>query len=157
MFSFATRRRFYFLFLISPGGTKGASNLTSLPLPPLYLNTLKRSLDFFFAFGQEHFGALLVGRRGQAECPHELVLANSSFTTCVVSPTAGAGGSLAIFDTSATITECTFEKGQGTAVLFESSSPNGSHTISVSEAFYHYCCSAWRLEKTLPCMYICRI
>lgn len=80
-----------------------------------------------------------MGRPGQTECPRELVLTNSRFADCIVLPSTGAGGSVAVFDTSAIVTDCRFDRSQGTAVLFESSSPRGDHTISVSEAVLGAC------------------
>ncbi|CAM9338592.1 unnamed protein product, partial [Ectocarpus fasciculatus] len=38
-------------------------------------------------------------------------------------------GSVAIFNTQASITECTFEHSVGTAVLFSSSSESGEHQL----------------------------
>eukprot|EP00904_Undaria_pinnatifida_P013813 jgi/Undpi1/9562/HiC_scaffold_27.g12018.m1 len=82
----------------------------------------------------KHFGAVLVGRPGPTECPHELFLTASSFTNCTVLPSSGTGGSLAVFDTSATILDCRFEESRGTAVLFESSRPSGGPTISLTSS-----------------------
>lgn len=86
---------------------------------------------------QEHYGALLVGRPDTAGCAQGLFMENSTFTGCTVAFSNGVGGSVAIFDTSADITDCTFESSQGTAVLFESSSADGDHLLSVSWASRH--------------------
>lgn len=59
-------------------------------------------------------------------------MTSCTFRDCTVNHATGAGGSLAIFDTSATITDCAFEGSVGTALLFESSSASGEHKISVS-------------------------
>ncbi|CAM9804479.1 unnamed protein product [Scytosiphon promiscuus] len=79
----------------------------------------------------EHFGAVLVGRPGVG-CPYELTMTGCTFDGCSVDHTAGAGGSLAIFDTSATIESCVFQNSVGTALLFESSSATGDHKLSMS-------------------------
>ncbi|CAN0357500.1 unnamed protein product [Ectocarpus sp. 12 AP-2014] len=79
--------------------------------------------------GAHYGGALLVNRPDQDACPRELDLSNSTFSGCTVGSTTGAGGSVAIFDTSATITDCIFESSVGTAVLFSSSSDSGEHQL----------------------------
>ena len=84
-------------------------------------------------FYQEHYGALLVGRPGEAECPRSLEVTNCDFTRCTVSVGNGAGGSMAIFDTSAEVVGCTFEQSQGTAVFFQSSDAN-TYQLEVSDA-----------------------
>lgn len=58
-------------------------------------------------------------------------MSGTNFTGCTVDYTKGSGGSLAIFDTEANIENCEFEGSQGTAVLFESSSPSGAHMLKV--------------------------
>ncbi|CAM9458338.1 unnamed protein product [Ectocarpus sp. 8 AP-2014] len=79
--------------------------------------------------GAHYGGALLVNRPDQDACLRELDLSDSTFSGCTVGSTTGAGGSVAIFDTSATITDCTFESSVGTAVLFSSSSDSGEHQL----------------------------
>lgn len=85
----------------------------------------------------------MVGRRGaDASCPRALELTECTFTGCTVDSGVGAGGAVAVFDTTAVISGCVFEGGQGTAVLFESSSADGMHKIEVSA------CLPW---SALPC------
>ncbi|CBJ26272.1 polymorphic outer membrane protein [Ectocarpus siliculosus] len=79
--------------------------------------------------GAHYGGALLVNRPDQDACSRELDLSDTIFSGCSVVSTTGAGGSVAIFDTSATITDCTFESSVGTAVLFSSSSDSGEHQL----------------------------
>ncbi|CAM9484228.1 unnamed protein product [Ectocarpus sp. 8 AP-2014] len=79
--------------------------------------------------GAHYGGALLVNRLDQDACSRDLDLSNSTFSGCTIVSTTGAGGSVAIFDTSATITDCTFEGSVGTAVLFSSSSDSGEHQL----------------------------
>lgn len=55
-----------------------------------------------------------------------------TFSGCKVNQADGAGGSLAIFDTSASVEDCLFESSAGTAVLFQSSDASGSHKFNVS-------------------------
>lgn len=75
----------------------------------------------------------MVGRRGaDASCPRSLELTETTFTGCSVDSGIGAGGAVAVFDTTAVITDCLFEGNHGTAVLFESSSADGIHKIEVS-------------------------
>ena len=86
------------------------------------------------AHHQETYGgALLVGRPDYGGCENELLVNNTTFSYCVLGSSSGAGGSIAIFDTSTTIHDCFFESSQGTAVLFQSSSASGDHEISVSQ------------------------
>eukprot|EP00752_Nemacystus_decipiens_P002934 g2729.t1 len=81
----------------------------------------------------DHFGALLVGRRGaDVSCPRTLELTDTTFTGCEVDSNVGAGGAVAVFDTTARISGCVFEGSVGTAVLFESSSAEGMHKIEMS-------------------------
>lgn len=80
---------------------------------------------------------MLVGRPDYGGCENKLLVDNTTFSDCVVGSSSGAGGSIAIFDTSATIHDCLFEDSQGTAVLFQSSSASGDHNMSVSQPRPH--------------------
>lgn len=73
---------------------------------------------------------MLVGRPNSGGCSNELVVSNSNFSSCSVNQNTGVGGAIAIFDTDATIKNCFFERNEGTAVFFESSS---SHEIEVRD------------------------
>ena len=61
----------------------------------------------------------------------ELIITDSTFTRCTVDVGNGAGGSMAIFDTAATVEGCTFENSQGTAVLFQSSATDEPYQLLV--------------------------
>lgn len=74
----------------------------------------------------------MAGRRGQAACPRPLELTETTFTNCVVDSGVGAGGAVAVFDATVVISDCFFQASQGTAVLFESSSAEGTHKLDVS-------------------------
>lgn len=82
---------------------------------------------------QRHFGAVQVGAPDAGGCDRELTVTGSTFSGCRVASTTGEGGSLAIFDTSATLRDCIFESSAGTAILFESSSADGDHKLDVSD------------------------
>ncbi|CAN0394131.1 unnamed protein product [Pylaiella littoralis] len=86
----------------------------------------------------EHFGALLVGRRDATACTNELSLTEVNFAGCTVGHEVGMGGSLAIFDTSATLLDCKFEESVGTAVFFESSSAAGEHRLEMENVEFNY-------------------
>ncbi|CAN0394289.1 unnamed protein product [Pylaiella littoralis] len=86
----------------------------------------------------EHFGALLVGRRDATACTKELSLTEVNFAGCTVGYEDGMGGSLAIFDTSATLLDCKFEESVGTAVFFESSSAAGEHRLDMDNVEFNY-------------------
>ena len=75
----------------------------------------------------------MVGGPGEEACPRELSVTGSVFSGCSVEPGLGEGGALAIFDTTAELTDCTFEGSVGTAILFESSSADGEHKLDVSD------------------------
>lgn len=97
--------------------------------PPILITLHTRTK---FRLLQDHFGAVLAGRRGGAACPRTLELKDTTFTGCSVDSGVGAGGAVAVFDTTAEIVDCVFEGSQGTAVLFESSSAVGQHKLDVS-------------------------
>ncbi|CAM9181705.1 unnamed protein product [Hapterophycus canaliculatus] len=84
----------------------------------------------------EHFGAVLVGRPGVG-CPRGLDMEDCTFDGCTADNAAGAGGSLAIFDTSAEIKSCVFQNSVGTALLFESSSADGDHKLSLKSCEFN--------------------
>ena len=78
----------------------------------------------------------MVGGPDEDACPRELTITETTFRVCTVRPSVGEGGSLAIFDTTAMLTNCVFEGGGGAAVLFESSSAGGEHKLNVSVSFF---------------------
>ena len=81
---------------------------------------------------QENYGGAVLVGRPDSGCSQELVVMNSNFSRCSVDGTNGAGGALAVFDTSASLEDCLINHIEGTAVLFRSSKANGAHKISVS-------------------------
>lgn len=74
---------------------------------------------------------MLVGRPGEDPCPTDLKITNCDFDRCTVDVGNGAGGSMAIFDTSAEVLDCRFESSRGTAVLFQASDASYELTVSV--------------------------
>eukprot|EP00752_Nemacystus_decipiens_P011906 g10557.t1 len=84
-----------------------------------------------------HFGAVLVGGPDEDACPRALTITNSVFSGCSVDSALGEGGSLAVFDTTAELTTCTFEASVGTAILFESSSADGEHKLDMTSCQFN--------------------
>eukprot|EP00752_Nemacystus_decipiens_P011910 g10561.t1 len=84
-----------------------------------------------------HFGAVLVGGPDEDACPRALTITNSVFSGCSVDSALGEGGSLAVFDTTAELTACTFEASVGTAILFESSSADGEHKLDMTSCQFN--------------------
>ena len=78
----------------------------------------------------------MVGGPEDEACPRELKVTGSTFSGCSVAAGLGEGGALAIFDTTAQLTDCSFDAGTGSAILFESSSADGDHKLDVSDGFF---------------------
>eukprot|EP00903_Cladosiphon_okamuranus_P014004 g13023.t1 len=86
---------------------------------------------------ERHFGAVMVGGPDEDACDRELTLTGATFSGCGVETPLGEGGSLAIFDTSAVLTDCVFEASRGTAVLFTSTSEDGDHKLEMTSCQFN--------------------
>lgn len=79
---------------------------------------------------QGNYGAVTSGLPDTDECSSDLEVDGCEFSGCQAYAFGGKGGSLSIFDTTASVSDTIFENSQGTAMLFESST--GDHFLDVS-------------------------
>lgn len=79
---------------------------------------------------QANYGAVTSGLPGTDTCSSDLEIEGCEFSGCQAYEIGGRGGSLAVFDTTASVSNTIFEKSEGTAMLFQSST--GDHYLDVS-------------------------
>lgn len=128
---------------LTPQGTLSSKHATLLTFVRFSRCVLPR-----LRVHQTHYGAVLVGGPDEDACPRPLEVTESVFYGNSAVPSTGAGGALAIFDTSATIIDAEFGGNAGTAVLFQSSSDSGDHQLKVRAHFQTLFCSTVRISSS---------
>lgn len=96
--------------------------------------SLRRNMCYVrFCVPQANFGAVVSGLPGGETCK-TLVVEDSEFSGCAAALPGGKGGAIAMFNTPAEISGTVISGSTGTAMVFESSSPDGDHVLKVSHS-----------------------